>query len=124
MASSIAAAGVTGTRLQLPYDAASDATAGRKVPIPQDATSDPAAAAERGLWLRHDAIPHAAAGTDAVAAGTGAAAAAGPHAAAGTGAAAHTIPCLSKRRESSSMIDFLDQNPSLNRSHLDRLESF
>ena len=36
----------------------------------------------------------------------------------------HTIPCLSKRRESSSLIDFLDQNPSLDRSHLDQTQSF
>ena len=27
------------------------------------------------------------------------------------GGGPHTIPCLSKRRESSSLIDFLDQNP-------------
>ena len=36
----------------------------------------------------------------------------------------HTIPCLSKRRERSSLIDFFDQNPSLARSHLDFFESF
>ena len=39
---------------------------------------------------------------------------------AATGVAKHTIPCLSKRRESSSMIDFLDQRPSLDKSHLDQ----
>ena len=38
--------------------------------------------------------------------------------------ARNTLPCLSKRRESSSLIDFLDQNPSLARSHLDFFESF
>ena len=36
----------------------------------------------------------------------------------------HTIPCLSRRRESSSMNDFLDQSQSLDRSHLDQIESF
>ena len=36
------------------------------------------------------------------------------------GLPAHTISCLSKRRESSFVIGFLDQNPSLDRSHLDQ----
>ena len=36
----------------------------------------------------------------------------------------HTIPCLSKRRQGSFVIDLLDQSLSLDRSHLDQTKSF